>query len=82
MSVSIKDHLIVLITNTSHKAHLLSCALRCLSKLQKIQNSENFVSIAIQGIQIPMYTCIVNLEHVEVVECSCSVQEVECPPFR
>ena len=80
--LSIRDYLIVLITSTSHKAHLLSCALRCLSKLQKIQNSENFVSIAIQGIQIPMYTCIVNLEHVEVVECSCSVQEVECPPFR
>ena len=30
--------LIVLITNTSYKAHLLSCALRCLSKLQEIQS--------------------------------------------
>ena len=46
MSVSIKDHLIVLITNTSHKAHLLSCALRCSSKLQEIQSLENFASIA------------------------------------
>ena len=40
----------------SHKAHLLSYALRCSSKLQKIQNLENFVSMAIQGTQVPMYT--------------------------
>ena len=54
--LSIRDYLIVLITNTSHKAHLLRCALRCSSKIQKIQNLENFVSMAIQGTQVPMYT--------------------------
>ena len=54
--LSTRDNLILLITNTSHKAHLLSCAQRCSSKLQKIHNLENFVSIAIQGTQIPMYT--------------------------
>ena len=48
--------LIVLITNTSHKAHLLSCALRCSSKLQEIQNLKNFISMAIQGTQVPIYT--------------------------
>ena len=47
--LSIRDYLIVLVTNTSHKAHLLSCALRCSSKLKEIQSLENFVSIAIQG---------------------------------
>ena len=40
----------------SHKTHLLSCALRCSFKLQKIQSLENFVSMAIQGTQVPMYT--------------------------
>ena len=54
--LSIRDHLILLIINTSHKAHLLSYALRCSSKLQKIQSLENFVSMAIQGTQVPMYT--------------------------
>ena len=54
--LSTKDYLILLITNTSHKAHLLSYALRCSSKLQKIQSLENFVSMAIQGTQVPMYT--------------------------
>ena len=54
--LSIKDYLIVLITNTSHKAYLLSYALRCSSKLQEIQSLENFVSIAIQGTQVPIYT--------------------------
>ena len=54
--LSIRDYLIVLITNTSHKAHLLSYALRCSSKLQKIQSLENFVSMAIQDTQVPMYT--------------------------
>ena len=54
--LSIIDYLIVLITNTSHKAYLLSCALRCSSKLQKIQSLENFVSMAIQSTQVPMYT--------------------------
>ena len=54
--LSKRDHLILLITNTSHKAHLLSCALRCSSKLKKIQSLENFVSMAIQGTQVPMYT--------------------------
>ena len=54
--LSIKDYLIVLITNTSHKAHLLSCALRYSSKLQEIQSLENFVSMAIQGTQVPIYT--------------------------
>ena len=38
------------------KLKLLSCALRCSSKLQKIQSLENFVSMTIQGIQVPMYT--------------------------
>ena len=51
--LSKKDYLIALITNTSHKAHLLSCAMRCSSKLQMIQSLENFVSIAIQGTQVP-----------------------------
>ena len=54
--LSIRDYLIVLLTNMRHKAHLLSCALRCSSKLQKIQSLENFVSVAIQGTQVPMYT--------------------------
>ena len=54
--LNIKDYLIVLVTNTSHKAHLLSCALRCSSKLQEIQSLKNFVSIAIQGTQEPIYT--------------------------
>ena len=54
--LNIRDYLIVLITNMSHKAHLLSCALRCSSKLQKIQNLENFISMVIQGTQVPMYT--------------------------
>ena len=40
----------------NHKAHLLSCAIRCSSKLQKIQSLENFVSMAIQGAQVPIYT--------------------------
>ena len=48
--LSIGDYLIILITNTSHKAHLLSYVLRCSSKLQEIQSLENFVSMAIQGI--------------------------------
>ena len=39
-----------------HKAHLLSCAIRCSSKLQKIQSLEKFVSMAIQGTQVPIYT--------------------------
>ena len=54
--LSIRDHLILLITNTSHKAHLLSCAYKCSFKLQEIQRLENFVSMAIQGTQVPMYT--------------------------
>ena len=40
----------------SHKAHLLSCALRCSSKLRKIQSLENFVSMAIQGTLVPIFT--------------------------
>ena len=52
----IRDYLIVLITTVSHKAHLLSYALRRSSKLQKIQNLENFVSMAIQGTQVLIYT--------------------------
>ena len=36
--LSTRDHLTLLITNTSHKAHLFSCAYRCSSKLQKIQS--------------------------------------------
>ena len=52
----IRDYLIVPIANTSHKAYLLSCELRCSSKLQMIQSLENFVSMAIQGTQVPMYT--------------------------
>ena len=50
------DYLIILITNTIHKAHLLSCALRCSFKLQKIQSLEKFVSMTIQSTQVPMYT--------------------------
>ena len=53
--LSIRDYLIVLITNMSHKAHLLSYALKCLSKLQEIQTLENFVLMAIQGTQVPIY---------------------------
>ena len=51
-----RDHLILLITNKNHKTHLFSCAWRCSSKLQEIQNLENFVLMAIQGTQVPMYT--------------------------
>ena len=54
--LSIRDNSILLITNKSHKAHLLSCAYRCSSKLEEIQSLENFVSMAIQGTQVPMYT--------------------------
>ena len=54
--LSIRDNLILLITNKSHKDHLLSCELRHSSKLQEIQSLENFVSMAIQGTQVPMYT--------------------------
>ena len=54
--LSIRNHLIVLITNTSHRAHLLSCALKCSSKVQEIQSLKNFVSMAVQGTQVPMYT--------------------------
>ena len=54
--LSIGDYLIVLITNTSRKAHLLSCALRHSSKLQEIQSLENFISMAIKGTQVPIYT--------------------------
>ena len=35
---------------------MLSCAKRCSSKLQMIQSLEDFVSMAIQGTQVPMYT--------------------------
>ena len=56
--LSIRDYLIVLITNTNHKAHLLSCALRCSSKLQKIQSLENFVSMTIQ---VHKYQCTQNI---------------------
>ena len=54
--LSTRDYLILLITNTSHKAHLLNCAYKCSSKLQKIQSLKNFVSMANQGKQGPMYT--------------------------
>ena len=54
--LSTRDYLILLITNTSHKVHLFSCAQRCSSKLQKIQSLKNFFSMAIQGTQVPMYT--------------------------
>ena len=54
--LSTRDDLTLLITNMSHKAHLLSCALRYLSKLQMIQSLKNFISMAIQGTQVPMYT--------------------------
>ena len=54
--LSIRDNSILFITNKSHKAHLLSCTQRCLFKLQKIQSLKNFVSMAIQGTQVPMYT--------------------------
>ena len=53
--LSIIDHLTILITHMSHKAHLLSYAQRCSSKLQMKQSLENFVSMAIQGIQVPIY---------------------------
>ena len=45
----------------SYKTHLLSSALRCSSKLQKIQNLENFVSMAIQGTQHKTHTVFVFL---------------------
>ena len=54
--LSKRDYLIVLITNMSHKAHLFSCALKCSYKLQEIQSLENFVSMAIQDTQVPMFT--------------------------
>ena len=54
--LSTRDYLIILITSTSLKAHLLRCALRCPSKLQKIRSLEDFVSMAIQGTQVPLYT--------------------------
>ena len=54
--LSTRDNLILLITNKSHKAHLLNCAQRCSSKLQMIQSLEKFVSMAIQGTQVPKYT--------------------------
>ena len=54
--LNIRDNLTLLIINKSHKAHLLNCAQRCSSKLQKIQSLENFVSMAIQGTLVPKYT--------------------------
>ena len=54
--LSIRDNSILLITNKSDKAHLLSCAERCSSKLQMIQSLEKIVSMAIKGTQVPMYT--------------------------
>ena len=54
--LSTRDNLILLITNKSHKNHLLSYAQRCSSKLQMIQSLEDFVSMAIQGTQVPLYT--------------------------
>ena len=54
--LSIRDNSILLITNKSHKTHLLSCAQRCSSKLQKTQSLEKFISIAIQRTQVPMCT--------------------------
>ena len=43
-------------THHKHEPYLLSCALRCPSKLQEIQSLENFISMAIQGIQVSIYT--------------------------
>ena len=54
--LSTRDYLITLITNMSHKTHLLSCELRYSSKLQKIQSLENFISMVIQSTQVLMYT--------------------------
>ena len=48
-----------LLNRTHHKhepQNSLACALRCSSKLQKIQSLENFVSMAIQDTQTPIYT--------------------------
>ena len=42
----------------SHEVHLISCALRFSSKVQEVQSLENFVSISIQGTQVPIYTNI------------------------
>ena len=56
--LSIRDNSILFITNKSHKAHLLSCAKRCSSKLQKTQSLENVVSMAIQCTQNTYYFCI------------------------
>ena len=56
MSVKYKRLLNCTHPNTSHKTHLLSYTLRCSSKLQKIQSLENFASMVIQGIKVPMYT--------------------------
>ena len=56
MSVKYKRLLNRTHPNTSHKTHLLSYTLRCSSKLQKIQSLENFASMVIQGIKVPMYT--------------------------
>jgi len=33
---------------------MLSSVLRCSSKLQEVQSLENFVSMAIQGLQVPI----------------------------
>ena len=54
--LSTRDYLILLITNISHKVHLFSCAYKSSFKLQKIHSLENFVSMVIQGTQVPMYT--------------------------
>ena len=56
MSVKYKRLLNHTHKTTSHKSHLLSCAFRCSSKLQEILSLENFISMAIQGTQVPMYT--------------------------
>ena len=49
-----------LLNRTDHKHEpqnsFASYALRCSSKLQVIQSLENFVSKAIQGTQVSMYT--------------------------
>ena len=42
----------------SHKAHLLSCALKCSSKPQEIQSLETLFQWPSKGTQVPIYTNI------------------------
>ena len=54
--LSIRDYLILLITNTSHKLNCLVVHRDAHLSYKRYKVLENFISMAIQGTQVPMYT--------------------------